>query len=70
MVALERAVKAGATVLEAWAHGAGQQSFGPVEMLALLTAHPQDEWWDFDMPTEHYPARSLRRAYRWFRSNW
>lgn len=38
MVALERAVKAGATVLEAWAHGAGQQSFGPVEMLALLTA--------------------------------
>ncbi|WP_347267228.1 cell division protein FtsA [Paracoccus sp. (in: a-proteobacteria)] len=38
--------------------------------LALLTAHPQDEWWDFDMPAEHYPARSIRRAYRWFRNNW
>ena len=38
--------------------------------LALLTAHPQDEWWDFDMPAEHYPARSWRRAYRWFRNNW
>ena len=23
-----------------------------------------------DMPAEAYPARSLRRAYRWFRNNW
>ena len=38
--------------------------------LALFAAHPQDEWWDFEMPADRYPARSLRRAYRWFRNNW
>ncbi|WP_134681214.1 cell division protein FtsA [Paracoccus ravus] len=38
--------------------------------LALLTAHPQDEWWDFEMPADAYPAGSLRRAYRWFKNNW
>ncbi|MFI0395477.1 cell division protein FtsA [Paracoccus jiaweipingae] len=38
--------------------------------LALFAAHPQDEWWDFEMPVEAYPARSFRRAYRWFRANW
>lgn len=38
--------------------------------LSLFAAHPQDEWWDFDIPTERYPARSLRRAVRWFKDNW
>lgn len=38
--------------------------------LALFAAHPQDEWWDFEMPSDGYPSRSLRRAYRWFRNNW
>ncbi len=38
--------------------------------LCLFAAHPQDEWWDFEMPTDSYPARSLRRAMRWFRDNW
>jgi cell division protein FtsA len=38
--------------------------------LCLFAAHPQDEWWDFDIPTERYPARSLRRALKWFRDNW
>lgn len=38
--------------------------------LALFAAHPQDEWWDFEMPADRYPARSLRRAVRWFRNNW
>lgn len=38
--------------------------------LCLFAAHPQDEWWDFDAPTAQYPARSLRRALRWFRENW
>lgn len=26
--------------------------------LSLFAAHPQDEWWDFDIPAEKYPARS------------
>ena len=38
--------------------------------LCLFAAHPQDEWWDFDIPSERYPARSLKRAVRWFRDNW
>ncbi|MDT0682819.1 cell division protein FtsA [Roseicyclus sp. F158] len=38
--------------------------------LALFAAHPQDEWWDFEIPSDRYPARSLKRAVRWFRDNW
>ncbi len=38
--------------------------------LCLFAAHPQDEWWDFEVPIERYPARSLRRAVRWFKDNW
>ncbi|MDJ0827342.1 MAG: cell division protein FtsA [Rhodobacter sp.] len=38
--------------------------------LSLFAAHPQDEWWDFEMPIERYPARSLRRAIKWFKDNW
>ncbi|MFZ5710641.1 MAG: cell division protein FtsA [Pseudomonadota bacterium] len=38
--------------------------------LCLFAAHPQDEWWDFEIPADRYPARSLRRAVRWFRDNW
>jgi len=26
--------------------------------------------WDFDIPSERIPARSLKRAIRWFRDNW
>lgn len=37
---------------------------------ALFATHPQDEWWDFDIPAETYPARSLKRAVKWFRDNW
>jgi len=38
--------------------------------LCLFAAHPQDEWWDFEIPVERYPARSLKRAVRWFKDNW
>ena len=38
--------------------------------LCLFAAHPQDEWWDFDIPTERYPARSIKRAFKWFKENW
>ncbi len=38
--------------------------------LCLQAAHPQDEWWDFEIPAESHPARSLRRAVKWFRENW
>ncbi|MEL7165312.1 MAG: cell division protein FtsA [Pseudomonadota bacterium] len=55
-------------------HGLPQAATGPgfaaAVGLALFAAHPQDEWWDFEIPTDRYPARSLRRAVKWFRDNW
>ncbi|MDW4497461.1 cell division protein FtsA [Sulfitobacter sp. D35] len=55
-------------------HGLPQAATGPgfssTVGLSLFAAHPQDEWWDFDIPAERYPNRSLRRAVKWFRDNW
>ncbi|MFZ1663544.1 MAG: cell division protein FtsA [Paracoccaceae bacterium] len=45
-------------------------AFSSTVGLSLFAAHPQDEWWDFEIPSERYPARSLRRAVKWFRDNW
>ncbi|WP_304616526.1 cell division protein FtsA [Paracoccus sp. (in: a-proteobacteria)] len=56
--------------IDGLAHQLTDPSFSSAVGLALFAAHPQDEWWDFEMPSDRYPARSLRRAYRWFRNNW
>ena len=45
-------------------------AFAAAVGLCLFAAHPQDEWWDFAIPADRYPARSLKRAVRWFRENW
>lgn len=45
-------------------------AFSAAVGLALFAAHPQDECWDFDIADHRYPARSLRRAVKWFRENW
>jgi cell division protein FtsA len=45
-------------------------AFASAVGLCLFAAHPQDEWWDFDIPSERYPARSMKRAVKWFRDNW
>jgi cell division protein FtsA len=45
-------------------------AFSSAVGLCLFAANPQDEWWDFDIPTERYPARSLKRAMKWFKENW
>ncbi|RVT85342.1 cell division protein FtsA [Rhodobacteraceae bacterium CCMM004] len=45
-------------------------AFASAVGLCLFAAHPQDEWWDFDIPADRYPARSLRRAVKWFKDNW
>ena len=45
-------------------------AFSAAVGLSLFAAHPQDEWWDFDIPAEKYPARSFKRAVRWFKENW
>lgn len=45
-------------------------AFSSTVGLCLFAAHPQDEWWDFEIPTERYPARSLKRVVKWFKDNW
>ena len=56
--------------IDGLAHQLTDPSFSSAVGLALFAAHPQDEWWDFEVPADSYPTRSLRRAYRWFRNNW
>lgn len=55
-------------------HGLPQATTGPgfasAVGLTLCAAHPQDECWDFELPVDRYPARSLKRAVRWFKDNW
>ncbi len=45
-------------------------AFSSAVGLCLFAAHPQDEWWDFEIATERYPARSLKRVVKWFKDNW
>lgn len=45
-------------------------AFSSTVGLCMFAAHPQDEWWDFEIPAERYPARSLKRAVKWFKDNW
>ncbi len=45
-------------------------AFAATVGLCLFAANPQDEWWDFDIPADSYPARSLRRVMKWLRDNW
>ena len=42
-------------------HQMTDPSFAAAVGLALFAAHPQDEWWDFEMPADRYPPRSIRR---------
>ena len=45
-------------------------AFSAVVGLALFTASPQDEWWDFDVPDQRLAGKSFRRAMEWFKNNW
>ncbi|MEM8632261.1 MAG: cell division protein FtsA [Pseudomonadota bacterium] len=38
--------------------------------LCLFAAHPQDEWWDFEIPATRMGRRRLRKAIKWFKDNW
>jgi cell division protein FtsA len=45
-------------------------AFASAVGLSLFAAHPQDEWWDFEMPADRGAPRSLKRAVKWFKENW
>ncbi len=45
-------------------------AFSSAVGLCLFAANPQDEWWDFEIPADRYPTRSLKRAVKWFKDNW
>jgi cell division protein FtsA len=55
-------------------HGLPQAATGPgfasAVGLCLFAAHPQDEWWDFELPVDRSSNRTFRRAMRWFKENW
>ncbi|EAU44075.1 cell division protein FtsA [Salipiger bermudensis] len=55
-------------------HGLPQAATGPgfasAVGLCLFAAHPQDEWWDFEIPVDKYASGGLKRAVKWFRDNW
>jgi len=38
--------------------------------LQVPPATAEREWWDFEVPSDTYPARSLKRAVKWFKDNW
>ena len=45
-------------------------AFASAVGLCLFAAHPQDEWWDFEIPADRYASRPLKRAVKWFKDNW
>ncbi|MCC6007942.1 MAG: cell division protein FtsA [Rhodobacteraceae bacterium] len=45
-------------------------AFASAVGLCLFAACPQDEWWDFEVPHDRYPARSFRRIAKWMKENW
>jgi cell division protein FtsA len=45
-------------------------AFASAVGLCLFAAHPQDEWWDFDIPADRYAAKPMRKVMRWFKDNW
>lgn len=45
-------------------------AFSALVGLCQYAAHPQDEWWDFEVPPDRFAARPIRRAMRWFKDNW
>ena len=48
--------------IDGLAHQFTDPGFSSAVGLALFAAHPQDEWWDFDMPVSSHGARSVRRV--------
>ncbi len=45
-------------------------AFASAVGLCLFAAHPQDEWWDFDIPSDRYAAKPMRKVMKWFKDNW
>ncbi len=45
-------------------------AFSAAVGLTLFAAHPQDEWWDFEIPAERMSGRSFKKAVKWFKDNW
>lgn len=45
-------------------------AFSAAVGMALHASHPQDECWDFEVPSDRLGTRKIKRAMRWFRQNW
>ena len=51
-------------------HNLTGPGFSAAVGLSLFAAHPQDEFWHFDMPTAGGGGKRLTRAISWFKQNW
>ena len=55
-------------------HGLPQAATGPgfaaTVGMCLFATHPQDEWWDFDLPVGRPGKYPFGQAIRWIRENW
>ena len=65
-VRLGRPLRVNVNGLPAAVSGPG---FSSVVGLCLYAAHPQDEWWDFDVPSNK-TNRALNRVVRWLKDYW
>lgn len=45
-------------------------AFAAVVGMILYATHPQDEFWDFDLPIGSYGPKGFKKAVRWFKENW
>ncbi|MBL4805880.1 MAG: cell division protein FtsA [Rhodobacteraceae bacterium] len=45
-------------------------AFSAAVGMALHASQPQDECWDFEVPSDRLGTRRIRQAMRWFRENW
>jgi cell division protein FtsA len=51
-------------------HSVTGPAFSSCVGATLFSANPQDEWWDFGVPSANYPTKSIKRVTKWFKENW
>ena len=56
--------------LQGLPHATNGPEFSSIIGLALYACHPNDECWDFRMPSDEYPLGKFNNVFKWFLKNW
>ena len=56
--------------LEGLPHATNGPEFSSIIGLALYSCYPNDECWDFKMPSDEYSFGKLNSTFNWFLKNW